>query len=489
MTRKKPINRKDDHVDRLSTLPDDVLLAILDKLDVRDAVRASTLARRWRRLPYKLSQLTVDCARFLPDDSSFCLIDDIPRINALVVEATESMLSRRDPSQHAIRSVAITFFLRVSDCIAVGRAVGHAMAANKVETAELTILTEMEDGQCEDDDLIDYGGRFKEFFHACPDAFCGLTHLKLQDLRFGDELDVPNVLTACTRLRRLHLSNCDSEAPTTLRVEHPNLDDLSILNCGFGKLELGRLPKLTQLAFEDWISSQNPISFDHVPLLETLTLSNTCLSWHKTVKLSEFLGRRTSVQSLILDFRCERIWVQPEAPRSLKSAFQKLRVLYLLRLPEGVDLGWSMFILEAAPALEEMYLVVWDHACAMVTDEEARREGAYSEEKGVEWEPPAAAGGGFEHRSLARLVVFGFQAEEYLVRYVRRVMEAAVNLEEVVLYGRVACEECADELPSGFRYPRSKKQRWSLRNRIAEGTGSLAAILFPDAPRTIIFNV
>ena len=54
-----------------------------------------------------------------------------------------------------------------------------------------------------------------------------------------------------------------------------------------------------------------------------------------------------------------QIWVQPEClTEMLATAFQRLRVVNLVNIPEGSDLTWTMFILEAAPSLEEFYMSV-----------------------------------------------------------------------------------------------------------------------------------
>jgi hypothetical protein len=87
--------------------------------------------------------------------------------------------------------------------------------------------------------------------------------------------------------------------------------------------------------------------------------------------------------------------------------FHRLRLVQLLELPEGIGPHVDDVHLEAAPSLNELLLVTWDHACQMETDEEARREYSYSE-KGVEglgWTP---APGAFQHCALASLAVFGF---------------------------------------------------------------------------------
>jgi hypothetical protein len=54
-----------------------------------------------------------------------------------------------------------------------------------------------------------------------------------------------------------------------------------------------------------------------------------------------------------------QIWVQPEyLTRRLASVFCQLRFVHLAEIPEGFDLTWSLFILEAAPNLKELYMTV-----------------------------------------------------------------------------------------------------------------------------------
>jgi hypothetical protein len=110
------------------------------------------------------------------------------------------------------------------------------------------------------------------------------------------------------------------------------------------KVELGRLPKVTELRLEGWISFKDPVSFGAVPSLEAVSLSNTCPSWHKTVKMSELL-RNTSGHELALEFNSEKIWVQPEAPSRLERLCSTdYGSCSCSNSPKGSDLTWTMFI-------------------------------------------------------------------------------------------------------------------------------------------------
>ncbi|CAM0943303.1 unnamed protein product [Alopecurus aequalis] len=392
----------------------------------------------------------------------------------------KSMLAcRNHPGGCTIRLLSTEFYLRDDAPISIGRAVGDAMATHKIEEAEFTVCTVKARRRCTDDDLVNFGAQIVSFFNACPNAFVGLTSLYLENCRFAETDFVSNILTTCKQLKYLCFTNCDKEGFIQLQVEHAELIELSFVDCGFDKVQLKWLPKLTRTTFDTWGTFEElPLSFGHVPLLEILTLKNTALSWHKMVNLSTLLSE-TPVQDLRLGFTSEKIWVQPEClTRSLASAFHRLKTVTLYNIPEDYDLKWTMFILEAAPSLEEFYMLVMDHPCEMEMDEEKRRELLYNETKGVEWKSTIS---NFKHHRLTKLIIFCFESKPYMAFHVRRVMRAAVNLQDVYLYNRLTCRWCAHE-EKLTRYPKSEKQRCSDTELMTRGVVSPARIHFlnPD---------
>jgi hypothetical protein len=60
------------------------------------------------------------------------------------------------------------------------------------------------------------------------------------------------------------------------------------------------------MTFDGWINYQDPLVLGHVPLLETVSLTNTGYSFHNLVKLSEFLCG-TSIRDLKLGFKSEKV--------------------------------------------------------------------------------------------------------------------------------------------------------------------------------------
>jgi hypothetical protein len=144
------MQRKGNRDDRLSALPDDILVNIIDRLNAPEAARTSTLSKRWIRLSAELSRLIINAEDFVPEGvtNANVSVDDLVQMNAAAVEATKNILTRRVPGEHTIRLLSTTFYLRDAVPISIGHAVGNAMATHKIEKTEFTILTEKDRLQC-----------------------------------------------------------------------------------------------------------------------------------------------------------------------------------------------------------------------------------------------------------------------------------------------------------------------------------------------------
>jgi hypothetical protein len=85
-------------VDRLSRLPDNALLNILEKLGTLDAIRTRILSKQMLNLPTMLSRIFMDFNSALrSDDESIMTTRDLARINGAVADVTDRMLSTRPP--------------------------------------------------------------------------------------------------------------------------------------------------------------------------------------------------------------------------------------------------------------------------------------------------------------------------------------------------------------------------------------------------------
>ncbi|KAM3367491.1 hypothetical protein ACQJBY_016222 [Aegilops geniculata] len=374
--------------DRLSKLPNDLLLNILERVDTLDAIRACILSKRMMKLCTKLSQFFLSCSS-IPGHHVRARVfnpSEFVRTNSAVAHVMDNILSTRSP-EITISKLKIRFILMQPDCYTIGKSVARAMATQKVGAAEFEIMTE-KNQKCSPADLLDYAKQFNDFFSACPDAFAGLERLWLHNMRFG-ELDIPNILSTCKLLESLHLTNCDSGMNSVLQLEHAKLTELEVDYGKFEIVELTCLPKLQRVSYKGWFNShKGPLYFGFVPQLSKLRLTRIGTRPTRTLELSQLLGNVPHIGNLHLDFQSEKIWVLPESPKLLRPVLSQLQQVNLDNLSEGCDLAWTMFILEAAPSLKELCITVLDHWCNMVMrDKEFQKNNGFCEKADVEWKP------------------------------------------------------------------------------------------------------
>ncbi|XBH65179.1 hypothetical protein VPH35_118815 [Triticum aestivum] len=457
-----------DDGDRLSNLPNDLLLNILERVDTLDAIRTCILSRQMLKLPTMLSRFYLSVSS-IPGHHQ-----KPPRVftqreglatNCAVAHVTDNILRTRSP-KITITKLKIRFVLVKLDSLTIAKSVAHAMATQKVDAAEFEIVTEKRYNLCSSADLLRFANQFNDLFGACPHAFAGLTRLWLENMSNA----LPNILSTCKLLEYLRLTDCDSGIHSVLQVEHTQLVELEIDHGKFQRVELICLPKLQRLTYNNWFSYEDPMYFGFLPQLSKLSLIKTAIRLDKSLELSQLLANVPSVGDLHLDFRSEKIWVLPECPKLLTPMLSNLQHVNLDNLPEGCDLAWTMFILEAAPSLNELCITVWDHRCTMMTNKEFRKKYGYCEKADVKWKPYALD---FKHKNLAKLTIYGFQTDDNFMRDIRCVVEHAINITEISLYDRKVCGHCGDLDPviknmiCPSRYPETDEER----KQITEGLG------------------
>ena len=212
--------------DRLSNLPNDLLLNILERVDTLDAIRTCILSKQLLKLPTMLLRFYLTFS-----------LKQVLRTNRVVAHVTDNILSTRSP-EITISKLKIRFILMQRDSLVIGNSVARAMATQKVDATEFEIVTEKAYKICSSDDLLQYGKQFNDFIGACPDAFAGLRCLWLRNMRLG-ELDIPNILSTCKLLESLRLTHCDSGIHSVQQVEHAQLVELQVDNGKFERVELG----------------------------------------------------------------------------------------------------------------------------------------------------------------------------------------------------------------------------------------------------------
>uniref|UniRef100_A0A8I6YFC9 F-box domain-containing protein n=1 Tax=Hordeum vulgare subsp. vulgare TaxID=112509 RepID=A0A8I6YFC9_HORVV len=445
--------------DRLSELPNDLLLNILERVGTLDAVRTCILSKKMHKLPTMLSQIVIDLSP-----------RDLIQMDGVVAHVADKILSTRSP-QITVRKLKLKFFLVPSRCLSIGKSVGLAMATQKFDAAEFEIMTLRDNGCCTDAHRLVFAQQFNDFVGDCPDAFSGLTRLDLRNMRFG-ESDIPNILSTCKQLESLSLFECDGGVCSVLHVEHARLVEFVITFGEFKTVVLDRLPRLQRMTYNIWPCGENPLVLGFVPQLWKLSLTKANLSSGKILNLSKLLDNAPTVSDLYLDFLSEKIWVQPECPKVLAPVLAKLRFLNLDHLPEECDITWTLFLLEAAPYLEELCITVWDHKCRMESQK------SISEKSDVKWEPSVPH---FKHKKLVRLIIYGFQSDDNFIGYVRRVIQAAVNIREVSLHDRKVCQWCFEKFPHlevrPSSYPRTSEELDLLREKMTAASATASPFI------------
>ncbi|VAH33078.1 hypothetical protein VPH35_021860 [Triticum aestivum] len=329
--------------DRLSKLPNDILLNILERVDTLDAIMTCILSKRMMKLYTKLSQFFLSCSSILGHNVR--TNSEYVRTNSVVAHVTDNILSTKSP-EITISKLKIRFILMQPDCYTIDKSVARTMATQKVGAAEFEIITEKIHKKCSPADLLYHAKQFNDFFSACLDAFAGLKRLWLRNMRFG-ELDIPNILTTCKLLESLHLTNCDSGMNSVVQLEHAKLTELEVEYGKFEIVELTCLPKLQRVSYKGWFNShKGPLYFGFVPQLSKLRLAKIGTRPTRTLELSQLLGNVPYIGNLHLDFQSEKIWVLPESSKLLRPVLSQLQQVNLDNLSEGCDLAWQCLLLK-----------------------------------------------------------------------------------------------------------------------------------------------
>ncbi|KAL6639501.1 hypothetical protein ACP70R_023231 [Stipagrostis hirtigluma subsp. patula] len=401
-----------DH-DRLSELPDHILLSILERLrdDVRLLARTCVLSRRWRTLPVMLSALEININTFVVLTGGPSTLQRLHQATVMFTGAVRFFLATATAGDQprAVRYLRLVFCLTTDEHLRdIGQLVDAAIGRGEVRDLELVIHTNKGRNFLRRAPKVAsitrcFADRFMRLLGATPPAVFGsLRKLALHNLRFRDASDVGVLLRTCNALEILTLDFCGlSDQLWELTIDAPPHSKLKVLafdECYIRRIHLVQVLKLGTLICSRWLSESCPVTFGpgSVPNLQEIILNNRAEEWQLSFSLSELLENVNHVETLRLAFGNGRVWLEPENPNILGAAFSKLKMLNLMTMsPEG-DLSWTMFLLQAAPLLELVDIEVYsNHVCMEPDDDRDMEE--------LEWEVPP----GFRHRHLRELRICG----------------------------------------------------------------------------------
>uniref|UniRef100_A0A8R7TQ83 FBD domain-containing protein n=1 Tax=Triticum urartu TaxID=4572 RepID=A0A8R7TQ83_TRIUA len=342
--------------------------------------------------------------------------------------AVRALLTRVPPAEGVCDSLKVLFLsiYTSSPLSSIGRLVEDIVGLGNTECLEFCIFLPLTDPLGSD---IEIGQEFMAFFRAYPVAFSWLTRLTLEYHAFRHS-DITDLISTCGRLRHLSLRFCRLlDLHSTLKIDVPcsELQELEFVGLLCTRIELVSVPKLRQVECKCWYLENPPVCFGHVPELRVVILYSKANAWQEPFTLSECLSSSArNLSTLTLGFGYQMIWIQPEPPKQLTPIFRNLTSVFLSSIFSECDLSWTLFILEAAPALHDMALS--RHSCIKTPK--------YSAEKtNVVWEPSKY----LKHLNLKGLHILGCENEDKVTNYIRLVMERAVGLWLIQLYGENPC--------------------------------------------------
>ncbi|KQK14913.1 uncharacterized protein LOC100835893 [Brachypodium distachyon] len=464
--------------DGLSALMDDILLAILGRVDITTAARTSALSTRWKHLPWLLRELIIDVKDFLP-------VPQPKPIDAAHMDQAMSSLTRATKSflaiprtECAITKLQLKLYLINNYSCDIGPLVSEIIDMGILKDLDLAILDEKEIADCTDEQMLQQAGAVNGFFSAYPSVLNCLRRLSLYNLCFAEWDINHHLFDCCKELQHLTLSNCDEGMPSVWKIDAPDskLRVLELEFCWLRRLEVVCLPKLEKLCWDTWLCLYSPVKFDVAPSLKELYLTSVKAEGQKGFILSKVLRGTRSIQTIKLDFQGESIWIQPEG-KQFCAAFSNLRKLSLHGIFVEFDLLWTIVFLEAVPRLEIFDIEVWEHPCQI------EEERSYPMERvNPSWKLSELTSSC--NSCLKELQIIGFKPLEQQLTFIKAVMKRAPNLGTVVLKYDDPCKDCEaigifPPRPSKeCIFPMNKDKQDMVVKLIRDGVSSPAQIIF-----------
>lgn len=510
------MGKKDDsYEDRISTLPEEILLIIVRKLDTRTTITTIILSKRWRDLPrclptsynlaaddllppryHRLKRLTIEAKAAYEAEKNVHKLTDIYAIKArherwmtkirpltAILERYERRAMRRYVKQvnafllapkdvrqrRPVQKLRLQMLGRWHQNI--DEWITTAIAKWDVEDFELVV-----DGYCLYYDLKQLDAyrnlRLKRLALSNCQGICAwncLTVKRLTKLSLGEASYiglVDDILANCVQLTDFRVASSSYyRAKFLIFAPSSKLKNLQVDRCNFGKICLISLPCL-----ETFVCRGRPtkLSYGEVPQLRRVSLDylqtedndiDDESGSRRTYPPSKFFKRTPQLDCLVLQFKGTQMWIEPFA---VLSEFSQLKKLFIANVPANWDVLWILLLLDATPALESFHVHI-DNS----SEERSAGDLCASLDVGARQD---------RYRRLKELVVAGFEGLGWQTSFVRLIMKRSPLLRRVhLLDGHVRddeqelgalqivphrrewheCEwaEVLDDLTAGFRWP------------------------------------
>uniref|UniRef100_A0A453MET6 F-box domain-containing protein n=1 Tax=Aegilops tauschii subsp. strangulata TaxID=200361 RepID=A0A453MET6_AEGTS len=285
--------------DRISALPDELLLRTLERLALRDAVRAGAVSTRWRHLPHQLSLVALGIRHFRRATLAETMDAFAAALLSVCPPAERHCECQRS---YAIKDLRLCFYPSAPHLSSIGRTVEDVLSCGRTESLEF--LISLLPGEYTPSQLAEFGQQLMSFSRAYQDAFRCLTRLSLKGLAFGDS-DLNDLIRACDKLKCLTLRSCRLvHRHSVLKIDTPfsGLQELEFIHFVCRRIELISVPKLSKVDCH-WSLKNPPVRFGYVPELCEVSLTRQPKVWKAPFLLSKCLSRSaTNLSKLHLNF-------------------------------------------------------------------------------------------------------------------------------------------------------------------------------------------
>ncbi|CAL4896644.1 unnamed protein product [Urochloa decumbens] len=436
--------RRDE--DRLSALPDDLLLLILRRLDTRSAFGTGLLSKRWVHLAREVAALDVRVGDMLPPRYHRCvllysdargkgnvrhgLLPNIWRYERCAMRAfTSSTESLLEGPRRMVSRLRLEFIV-TANAGGINQLIAEAIDAWGVEYLEAVAKPTFNrrdgihkfpsHGLCKEPCAshlrsLKLGGCVLPPLHE----YSTLSMLVLKDIpELTPVAAYEGIFTLCLKLQTLHLISCGCSSgdgiSLTLVADAPGSEirELVVENCTFRRLWLKALPCLERLASGSRVlfeSSSFPcLKQRNLTIRQGIEVEG--LGQRPKVELDTYLQWTPDITDLIIRFTGPYRWIVPS--RSPSAFLPNLRRLLVADVPSSWDVTWPRLLLEIAPSLESLHIHIAH--CKLGLGAE------------INWPPTK-----LQHHHLNEFVVAGFKGtarQIYLVKFVVRACKALCHV-------------------------------------------------------------
>ncbi|XP_062079495.1 putative F-box protein At3g29830 [Humulus lupulus] len=421
-----------DHDDRISKLPDDILVLIINCLSLRDAARTSVLSRRWKNQWTLISgtmefdaSTTMEDMRWLRKERSF----ERPRYANWVNRVMARHMSSK------LDELKICFDLDNSFSIDINNWVGFA-AVKEVKKLNLGFPGRwggmLRNPYCLS--ISTLSNRMGQKLNS--EAFSSLTDLNLSFVNVNDEV-VEYFLAKSPNLVNLCIKGSNSLVKVKVSESDPvlNLKSLKILECPLIKLINISTPKLVSFGYDGPLID---MPFKKVP-----HLSEVYFGGNNTISLAnqskELFGYFSMLKILKLDmsssvYNFNRVARAFETQVPALSNLEQLELSIMAYCDQCIL--WPCLMIKAAPLLHRFSMKMM-FKC---TDQDLydRNDQLLSNEDQIRKLREAVL---FTHESVKEVELYGFSDHRniHMAELWLRLVDIAVSLEKVTIDVRHPC--------------------------------------------------